>query len=137
TSAGVVLDVDRGQLTSVFSAAGLILPAPLTGTVDGRIELSGPLADPSARLTLALSDATFGAYGIGEGVANLTLTHQAIDIERFEIHPAQGQLAAKGRVDLRGTNSVEVSAQDLNPDFLRPFFKIDRPLEGRLNFVLQ
>jgi translocation and assembly module TamB len=136
-SAGLVLEVDHGQLASVLSAAGLKLPAPLAGTVDGRIELAGPLDDPSARVSLSLRDATFGAYAIGAGVADVTLTHQTIDIDRFEIHPAQGQVAAKGRVDLRGNNSVEVSAQNLNPDFLRPFFQLDRPLEGRLNFVLQ
>ncbi len=136
-SAGLVLEVDHGQVASVLSAAGLTLPAPLAGTVDGRIELSGPLDDPSARLSLTLRDATFGAYGIGDGVADLTLTHQTIDIDRFEIHPVRGQVAAKGRVDLRGNNAVEVSAHDLNPDFLRPFFELDRPLEGRLNFVLQ
>ncbi|HLW59773.1 MAG TPA: translocation/assembly module TamB domain-containing protein, partial [bacterium] len=110
---------------------------PLTGIIDGRIEFSGPLDDPSAHLSLALQDSTFGAYAIGSGVADLTMTHQTIDIDRFEIHPAQGQVAAKGRVDLRGSSQVEVSAQDLNPDFLRPFFQIDRPLQGKLNFTVQ
>ena len=136
-STGLVLEVDHGQVATVLSAAGLKLPAPLAGTIDGRIELSGPLDDPSARLSLTLRDATFGAYPIGQGVADLTLTHQAIDIDRFEIHPAQGQVAAKGRVDLRGNNSVEVSADSLNPDFLRPFLQFDQPLQGRLNFVVQ
>lgn len=136
-AAGLVLQVNEGQLASVLSAAGLKLPAPLAGTVDGRVDFAGPLDDPSARISLTLRDATFGAYAIGAGVADLTLTHQAIEVDRFEIHPAQGRVAAKGRVDLRGNNSLEVSAQDLNPDFLRPFFQLDRPLEGRLNFVVQ
>jgi translocation and assembly module TamB len=46
-------------------------------------------------------------------------------------------VAVKGRVDLLGPSSVEVSAQDLNPDFLRPFVQLDRALQGRLNFTLQ
>jgi translocation and assembly module TamB len=136
-SVGLALDVQNGRVGTVLSAAGIKLPAALDGAMDGRIDLSGPLEDPSARLSLTLRDATFGAYTIGEGVADLTLTHQAIEIDRFEIHPAQGQVAAKGRIDLRGSSAVEVSAQDINPDFLRPFFQIDRPLEGRLNFTLQ
>lgn len=136
-TAGLILDVDHGRVATVLDAAGIKPPAPLDGAIEGRIELSGPLDDPSARLSLTLRDAVFGAYAIGDGVADLTLTHQAIDIDRFEIHPAQGQVAAKGRVDLRGPSSVEVSAQNLNPDFLRPFFALDRPFEGRLNFTLQ
>ncbi|HYM90536.1 MAG TPA: DUF748 domain-containing protein, partial [bacterium] len=136
-SASLALDVEGGRVATVLGAAGIRPPAPLDGAVDGRIELSGPVDDPSAHLSLRLRDARFGAYAIGDGIADLTLTHQAIDIDRFEIHPAQGQVAAKGRVDLRGTSAVEVSAQDLNPDFLRPFFQLDRPLQGRLNFTLQ
>ncbi|HET8998471.1 MAG TPA: translocation/assembly module TamB domain-containing protein, partial [bacterium] len=136
-SVGLALDVENGRVGTVLSVGGIKLPAALDGAMDGRIELSGPLDDPSARLSLTLRDATFGAYAIGEGVADLTLTHQAIDIDRFEIHPARGQVAAKGRIDLRASSAVELSAQDINPDFLRPFFQIDRPLEGRLNFTLQ
>ncbi|TMI77004.1 MAG: hypothetical protein E6H04_14620, partial [Bacillati bacterium ANGP1] len=136
-SASLALDVLGGRVATALGAAGITPPAPLDGTLDGRIELSGPLDDPSAHLSLTLRDARFGAYAIGNGVTDLTLTHQRIDIDRFEIHPAQGAVAAKGRVDLLGPSSVEVSAQDLNPDFLRPFFQLDRALQGRLNFTLQ
>jgi translocation and assembly module TamB len=141
-SAGLSLDIDHGRLATILAAGGLRLPATLDGTIDGRVEFSGPLDDPSARLSLTVQDASFGAYAIGRGAADLTLTHQAIDIERFEIHPAQGQVAAKGRVDLRGTSAVEFSAQGLNPDFLRPFFPsnqpfLDRPFEGSLTFTVQ
>jgi len=135
--ARLALDVEGGRVATVLGVAGLKPPAPLDGALDGRIEFTGPLDDPTAHLTLHLGDAHFGAYAIGDGIADLTLAHQRIDIERFEIYPAQGQVAAKGRVDLRGVSEVEVSAQDLNPDFLRPFFRLDRPLEGRLNFTAQ
>jgi translocation and assembly module TamB len=136
-SAGLALDIEHGQIDTLLAATKIELPAPLHGIIDGRIEFSGPLDDPAARLALTLRDAAFGAYTIGTGEADITLRHGAIDIERFEIHPAQGQLAAKGSLHLRGTSSVEVSAQDLNPDFLRPFFKLDRPLVGKLNFTVQ
>jgi len=136
-TAGLALDIDHGEVATVLAAMGLRMPAPIRGTLDGRVELSGALDDPSARLTLTLRDATFGAYAIGTGVADLTLTHQKIEIDRFEIHPAQGQVAAKGRIDLAGPSAVEVSAQDLNPDFLRPFFPFDQPFEGSLTFTAQ
>jgi translocation and assembly module TamB len=136
-SAGLGLDIEHGQVDTLLAATKIELPAPLHGTIDGRIEFSGPLDDPAARLALTLRDATFGSYAIGTGDADLTLTHGAITIDRFEIHPAQGLLAAKGKLDLQGTNSVEVSAQDLNPDFLRPFFKLDQPLMGKLSFIVQ
>jgi len=136
-TAGLALDIEHGEVATVLAAMGLHMPAPIHGTIDGRIELSGALDDPSARLNLTLRDATFGAYAIGTGVADLTLTHQKIEIDRFEIHPAQGQVAAKGRVDLAGPSAVEVSAQDLNPDFLRPFFPFDQPFEGKMTFTAQ
>ena len=136
-TAGLALDIDHGEVATVLAAMGLQMPAPIRGTIDGRVELSGALNDPSARLNLTLHDATFGAYTIGTGAADLTLTHQKIEIDRFEIHPAQGQVAAKGRIDLAGPSAVEVSAQDLNPDFLRPFFKFDRPFEGKMTFTAQ
>jgi translocation and assembly module TamB len=136
-SAALALDVDQGQVATLLAATGIVLPAPLDGRLDGRITLTGPLDDPEAGLSLRLGHGTFGAYPIGDAVADLTLSHQAIDIQRFQIRPAQGQVAAKGRIDLRGSSAVEVSAQDLNPDFLRPFFHLDRPLQGHLDFTVQ
>jgi len=136
-SGDLTLSVDQGRLATLLHVAQITPPAPLDGTINGRVTLSGPLADPAAHLALTLRDAQFGEYAIGTGVADLTLTHQAIDIRRFEIHPEQGLLQAEGRVDLRGESAVEISAEGLNPDFLRPFFRADRPLEGTLNFTLQ
>lgn len=136
-AADLTLDVRQGQIATIVGASGLSLPLPLTGTIDGTVTLSGPLRDPSARLSVTLRDGLVSGVALGAGTADLTLTHGAIDIRKFELTSGQGRLTARGRVTLNGTSEVEVSAQDLDPTILRPLFHIDRPVEGRLNFTMQ
>ncbi len=136
-SADLTVDVSEGQVSTIVGASGTVLPVPLDGTINGQVTLSGPLSDPAARVTLTLQDARMKEYPIGAGVADLTLSHGAIEIQRFQIHPPQGEVDVRGTVDLRGMSAVEVSARDLDPNFLRPLLRLDRPLEGRLNFTVQ
>ncbi len=136
-SADLTLDVTHGQIATIVRAGALSLPADVAGTIDGSIRLTGPLADPSAHLSLVMRDAAVGGMAMGGGAADLTLSHGSVDIQRLELTPGQGQIAAKGQVILNGTSAVEVSARDLDPNILRPFFHIGQPLAGKLNFTMQ
>jgi translocation and assembly module TamB len=136
-STNLTLDVHSGQIATIAGAAALQLPAPIAGTIDGRITVVGPIADPSARLALSMHDGRLGAYPLGTGVADLTLRHGSVDIRRLELTPDHGRIAAQGRVVLAGASDVEVSAQDLDPNMLRPLFHLARPLTGRLDFTMQ
>ncbi len=136
-SVDLALDVHNGQVATILQAGGLSLPAPATGTINGAIQVTGPLTDPSAHLALTLADAKVGGMPFGTGVADLTLSHGAIDIRQLELHPGQGQIEARGQVILSWTSNVEVAAHDLDPNLLRPFFHLDTPLAGKLDFAMQ
>lgn len=136
-TATVTLDVSEGQIATIVAASGLALPVPLTGTIDGNAALSGPLRDPSVRLSVTLHDGMLGGIPVGAGVADLAMTHRTIDIQNFEVSRGKGHLTARGKIELDGTSEVEVSAQDLDPSILRPVFHIDRELAGDLSFTMQ
>jgi translocation and assembly module TamB len=129
--------VTHGHIATLVDAAGLRLPAKIEGLIDGDVALSGPVSDPSARLTLSLNDAQIGGIPAGTGQADLVLSHGAIDIRQFELHPGRGVVAAQGQVRLGGTSAVEVSAHDLDPALLVPIFHLRQPLLGSVDFTGQ
>jgi translocation and assembly module TamB len=136
-SADLAFDVQNGQVATILRASRISLPALAEGTINGKIQITGPLADPSAHLSLALSDAKVGGMSMGTGVADLTLSHGAIDIQRLELTPGQGHIAAQGQVVINGTSNVEVAAYALDPNLLRPFFNLGTPLAGKMDFTMQ
>jgi len=136
-TADLNLHVTHGQIATLVDAAGLQLPAKIEGVMDGDVALSGPLSDPSARLTLALNNARVGGVPAGTGEADLVLSHGAIDIRQFDLHPGRGEMAARGQVRMGGTSAVEFSANNLDPAILVPLFHLRQPLVGTLNFTVQ
>ncbi|HEV2440859.1 MAG TPA: translocation/assembly module TamB domain-containing protein [bacterium] len=133
----LTLHVTHGQIATLVDAAGLPLPARVEGLIDGDVALAGPLADPSARLTLDLSNARIGGVPAGTGTADLVLSHGAIDIRQFDLHPGRGDIAARGQVSLNGTSAVEVSAHNLDPAIFVPIFHLRQPLVGSVDFTIQ
>ena len=71
-----------------------------------------------------MQDGRVSGIPVGTGNADLTLTHGTVDIQTLELHPQQGTISAKGRVELEGTSAVEVSGQDLDANLLRPVFRM-------------
>lgn len=136
-TADLNLHVTHGQIGTLVDAASLKLPARFEGLIDGDVSLAGPLRDPSAQLTLSLSDARVGGVPAGTGTADLVLSHGAIDIRQFELHPGRGEIAARGQVAINGTSNVEVSAHDLDPAIFVPIFHLSQPLVGGLDFTMQ
>jgi translocation and assembly module TamB len=131
------LHVTHGQIATLVDAAQLRFPARVEGLIDGDVALVGPVADPSAQLTLTLSDARVGGVPAGTGAADLVLSHGAIDIRQFELHLGSGDIAARGQVSLNGTSAVEVSAHHLDPAIFVPIFHLQQPLVGKVDFTLQ
>ena len=136
-TADLNLHVTHGQIATLVDAARLKLPARVEGLIDGDVSLAGPLNDPSAQLALSLSGATVGGVPAGTGTADLALSHGAIDIRQFELHPGRGVIAARGQVAINGISDVEVSAQRLDPAIFLPIFHISQPLVGSLDFTVQ
>jgi len=136
-SADLTLAIHGGQIATLLDAGGLSTPVAIDGTLDGTLGLTGPLADPSAELSVMLSHGRIGAIPIETGAVDLSLGHHEMEIRQFELESGQGQLIAKGRVDLGGTSAVEVSARNLDAGLLRPFLHVDQPAAGLVNFTLQ
>ncbi len=136
-TADLNLHVTHGQIATLADAASLKLPARFEGLIDGDVSLAGPLSDPSAQLTLSLSGASIGGVPAGTGTADLVLSHGAIDIRQFELHPGRGEIAARGQVAINGTSDVELSAHDLDPAIFVPIFHLSQPLVGNLDFTMQ
>jgi translocation and assembly module TamB len=136
-SADLALDVDRGQVSSLLGATGALLPVPVSGELDGRVTLQGELRDPAAQVAVTLRHGRIDSVPLESAVADATLTHGALDIRRLELRPEKGLVSARGRVVLRGTSAVEISAHDLAADTLRPLLGIRQPLEGSVDFTMQ
>lgn len=129
--------VENGRLSTLLGLANVQLRVPLDSTISGLATLEGPLANPAAHLDLRLTDGRFGPHRLLEGHVDLILRDGAVTIEEFFLRPAQGAIAARGTVNLKGESQVEVSGSDLELDLLRPLFRLGRPLVGRLDFTTQ
>ena len=136
-AADLNLHVTHGQIATLVDAADLHLPARLEGVIDGDVAIAGPLGDPSAQLTLALGNVRIGGVPAGTGSADLALSHGAIDIRQFELHPSRGDIAARGQVSINGTSSVELSARDVDPALFAPIFHLKQQLVGSVDFTVQ
>lgn len=128
--------VTGGRLSTLLGLAGARLGVPLDGTINGTVTLDGPVANPAARLDLAIPAGRLGDHPLA-GHLDLTLRDGAVTIQDLEFKFRQGRVAAVGRYDLGGESQVEVSGAGLEFDVLRPLFKFRRPLLGRLNFTMQ
>jgi len=138
-TADLTFSVQHGQIATILSAAAIVPPVPVAGTIDGTVGLQGALADPQAHLVLSMQDGQVGGVPIGTGNADLTLQHGTVDIQTLELHPAKGTIAAKGHFELRGTSAVEVSGQGIDANMLRPLFRMTptQSLVGTLDFTVQ
>ncbi len=129
--------VENGRLSTLMGLANVRLGVPLDSTIAGLATLEGPVSNPGAHLDLRLTDGRFGTHRLLEGRVDLILRDRAVTIEELFLRPAQGTIAARGTLNLRGESQVEVSGSDLELDLLRPLFRLDRPLLGRLDFTTQ
>lgn len=129
--------VEGGRLSTLLGLANLRLGLPLDATINGFATLEGSVGNPGAHLDLRLSDGRFGTHQLLDGRADLTLRDGTVTIEDFSIRPAQGAIAARGTLNLRGESQAEISGTDLDLDLLRPFLRLNQPLLGRLSFATQ
>lgn len=131
------LNATQAQLATLLGMAGVRAPFTLTGRVDADVAVSGPFSNPSGSLNARLTDGKIGDHPVTEAAVNLTLAGQAVTLRSLTLRPAQGELVAAGRIDLRGESDVEFGGTGLSLDLLRPLFNIRRPLAGTMDFALQ
>jgi autotransporter translocation and assembly factor TamB len=129
--------VQDGRLSTLLGLGGGRIGLPLDGVITGVASVSGPLANPEARLDLRMRDGRFGEHRLAAGRVDLVMRNGSVTIEDLELRPAQGRIAATGRFDLRGASEIEISGADLDLDLVRPAFGGRRPLVGRGSFTMQ
>lgn len=136
-SATLSATVADGRLSTLLGLAGVRPVLPLDGTVSGTADLDGPLANPTARIDLWMTEGRFGPHPIVDGHADLVLSEGVLAVREFELRPGRGRIAAAGRLNLRGENQIEVSGTNLELDLIRPVLRLRRPMTGRLDFTTQ
>ncbi|HEV8339097.1 MAG TPA: translocation/assembly module TamB domain-containing protein [bacterium] len=130
-------EVAGGRLSTLLALGGVRPPFPLDGRLDGVVRVEGTPARPSASLDARLSQGRLGDHPIEEGQAVLSARDDVITVERLRLRSGSGEIAAQGRVALRGSSALEVSGSNLNLDLLRPLLGLRRPLRGTLSFTTQ
>ncbi len=132
----LVSTVADGRLSTLLGLAGTRLGIPFDGIITGTASLDGPIANPRARLDLALSSGRLGTMP-ASGRVDLSLAEGSVTIQDLEFSIDRGRIAATGRYDLGGTSQIEVSGAELPVDVLRPLLRLRRPLLGRMDFTVQ
>jgi translocation and assembly module TamB len=130
-------EIAGGRLSTLLALGGVRPPFPLNGRLDGAVRVEGTPARPSASLDARLTQGRLGDHPIDEGHAVLSVRDDVIAIERLALRSGRGEIAAQGRVALRGSSALEVGGSNLNLDLLRPLLGLRRPLHGTLNFTTQ
>lgn len=125
------------EASSLLNLARVQPPFALSGTLDGELTVSGALSNPRVTINVTMRDGRIGDHPIRDALVEARLADQALTLDRFVLHPEQGELIGAGRIDLRGDSDVEFAGQGLSLDLLRPLLRIRRPLEGTLEFTLQ
>lgn len=130
------LAVEDGRLATLLSISRS--PIAADGRLSGTLTLTGPLANPQARLALQLADGHFNGYPIRSAQGELVLRDREVTIHSLEVTPRQGVLRALGTVNLSGQTDVEVSGEGVEVDAFRPILRLRTPpLHGRADFTLQ
>ncbi len=129
--------VHGAELTTLLGLARVTSPVPVQGRVDGTFAASGPLRNPAASLNFQLTDGKLGDHPVREAVVRAELANHAVTLQTFSIKPERGELVGVGHINLRGTSDVEFSGRGLPLDIVRPVFRLKRPLQGDLDFIVQ
>ncbi|MDR5697506.1 MAG: translocation/assembly module TamB domain-containing protein, partial [Armatimonadota bacterium] len=134
-TAQLSLDVRDGRLATLLAISDS--PLDMDGLLEGRLALSGPLANPRAELNLSMRDGHYNRYPIRSAIGRLVLSDRRITIRDLEVVPKQGRLRAEGFVDLDGASEIEIGGEGLEVDALRPVLRLRHPLAGTMDFTLQ
>ncbi|MGH2628154.1 MAG: hypothetical protein ACRDHY_16060, partial [Anaerolineales bacterium] len=130
-------EVAGGRFSTLLGLGGVRPPFPLDGRLDGVVRVEGTPDAPTAALDVRLTQGRLGDHPIDEGQAVLSARGDVVAVERLRLRSGAGEIAAQGRVALRGSSALEVAGSNLNMDLLRPLLGLRRPLRGTLSFTTQ
>ncbi|MDR7507742.1 MAG: translocation/assembly module TamB domain-containing protein [Armatimonadota bacterium] len=129
--------VEGMRVPPLLAMARAVPRTAVDGRVDGEIVASGRLSDPDVALVVRISDGRLGDHPVREAIVDVVLTDRVATVRSLVVRPEQGVLVGAGRVDLAGQTDVEVSAQGIDLDLLRPLLGLPVPLSGSLDATVQ
>ncbi len=115
-------DIDPGYVNVLnltllkLSAADFLQSPPIEGTLDGRLQLGGPLASLTGELSLNGSALSAGSATIGDVDARLRLSDGTVFVDRLNLHNQDSRFTAAGSIGLLAPETLRL-LQDPSFDF--------------------
>lgn len=107
----------------------------VTGNVDADILLSGPLANPDAKVAAYFADGSYRGYLVRHAEALLMRKQGLTKIDRLIVHSLPGDLELSGTMDANQVMNFAVDIKNIRMNHLGLDFPY--PLTGRANFAGQ
>ncbi len=96
------------------SAADFVADAPVSGTMDGRLQLSGPLLSLAGDLSLSATALATDAVTIGNVAGHMALKEGTVGVDRLRLTNQDSVITASGRVRII---DPETARWTMNPAF--------------------
>lgn len=104
----------------------------VTGNVDADVLLSGPLANPDAKVAAYFTDGSYRGYLVRHAEALLVRKQGLTKIDRLTVHSLPGDLELSGTMDDNQVMNFAVDIKNIRMNHLGLDFPY--PLTGRANF---
>jgi hypothetical protein len=131
----LVVDIpDLEPVATIFQ-----LP-PLQGTLEGRTQISGSLAAPSASVAVSGRGIVIDGHPVGAIAVKATVQAQRLTVDSLEVTRGTDRLHTRGSYDLATGTLLDVEADvslaDVAP-YLKEFVRETTPVSGRLHVMLR
>ena len=127
------LDVDKGDIHSLISAAGLP-DNGINGTVTGNAVLGGTLNQPEVKLDAFVTDGSLGRYALNDVTVDAALDNRKIFVNDFSGSEGEiGRFSLKGTLDLDGDIQMHASLQSVDVGAFAEAAGARRRIGGTLN----
>ena len=112
------------------SASDFIADAPVSGTIDGRLQLSGPLLSLAGDLSLAATSLATDAVSIGDLATHMNVKDGTIRVDRLRLTNQDSIFTASGRVRVIDPETARWTANptfdfDFQSDHMNPGHFVD------------
>lgn len=129
-------EVANGDINDLLSIANAKNDVAY-GRVDGGIDFSGTLKNPTAKVDLYLGEGRIGAYPISGVHLDGRLQNRVVTLSRFEGKQGDGSFAALGVVDLDGAVKARFSAYHVEAGLLTAALGSQVPFNGQMDMEAQ
>lgn len=128
--------VEDGELAGLLPVLNLSV-TDVNGTLNGRLTLSGTVANPTVAVVGRLTAGKVKGYPVEQVDLDVQLANKVITINTFTARQGAGVLVAKGTANLAGPLHMEVGAQNIDAGLVAALAGLPVSVSGRMNFAAQ